>query len=200
MASSNAMGSQDLDFRFPEMYRSTMYSWLETCPHCHFISHDISEKSIGFENISVARYMSTLANPDFPELARTFLAYALLMEQENPESAGYAQLHAAWVCDDEELSKQALECRTNAIQTLMPCSCNTGEEREIQNHLIVIDMLRRSGRFEQAAKLLDNLIAINDFPDYRDDVCHFQQSLISRKDAGTYTIDDAFNRSQIKFN
>ena len=55
MTSSNERGSRDLDFRPAEMYRSTMNSWLQECPHCHFISTSISTRLAGFETAAVAQ-------------------------------------------------------------------------------------------------------------------------------------------------
>lgn len=44
LQSTNAFGSPDLDLRPPEMERSTMCYWVQTCPQCGYCASDIAEK------------------------------------------------------------------------------------------------------------------------------------------------------------
>jgi hypothetical protein len=46
-------------------------------------------------------YRAQLLDKNFPELANTFLCYALLPEPDKIyEAAAWASIHAAWTCDD----------------------------------------------------------------------------------------------------
>ena len=197
MTSSNEQGSRDLDFRPAEMYRSTMDVWLKECPHCHFVSDDLGVKSAGFETIPAAKYMSVLANSAYPSVARKFLAYALIMEEENPEVAGYARLRAAWACDDEQLNELANQCRFKAVQTLIACTLRWPEERQIDNNLVIIDMLRRLGKFDVANDILSSFLMRDGLTEIILNICQFQKALIERREMGVYTVDDAVNHAAL---
>lgn len=101
LGSSNFIGAYDLDGRPPEYYRSTMSNWIQQCPGCGYSARDISTASGNIEIVSDPSFRTLLEETRYPPLARRFLAYALLLQRDDPVSAGFARLHAAWVCDDE---------------------------------------------------------------------------------------------------
>ena len=43
LASTNQMGSPDLDLRPPEMARSTMDTWTHECPKCGYVASDFNQ-------------------------------------------------------------------------------------------------------------------------------------------------------------
>ena len=51
VASTNTFGSPDLDLRPPEMYRSTMHTWIQFCDNCGYSCPDISEGFLGVKSI-----------------------------------------------------------------------------------------------------------------------------------------------------
>src|SRR5579871_4989485 len=80
LTSSNKFGSSDLDLRPPPMMRDTMRVWLQQCPHCQYIAPNLEQMSGDSKRLRSAEYKTILANGRFPDLARRFLAHALLFE------------------------------------------------------------------------------------------------------------------------
>ena len=81
LGSTSTFGSPDLDLRPAEMQRSTMEVWLQVCPHCRYIAPAISQQVGDLSFVATAEYGTTLDDRRFPELARRFLAYALLLRR-----------------------------------------------------------------------------------------------------------------------
>ena len=103
MSSNTFGGGPDLDTRPAEMMRSTMCYWVQECPHCGYISEDISdETSVGKEYLDSEEYIKC-NNLKLPtDLANKFYKYYLLnIKDENPKDAFLAALHTAWICDDK---------------------------------------------------------------------------------------------------
>ena len=78
LGSTSTFGRPDLDLRPAEMQRSTMEVWLQVCPHCRYIAPDLSQQVGDLSVVATAEYGTILADERFPELARRFLAHALL--------------------------------------------------------------------------------------------------------------------------
>jgi len=112
LSSTNALGSPDLDLRPPPMQRDTMEFWLQECPKCGYINDDIQRELFGAkEVVNSASYRSLCAPQPVPVLASRFERFALLKQTVLPVEAGWARLHAAWVCDDHRKKGRAMEHR-----------------------------------------------------------------------------------------
>src|SRR5436190_15836468 len=101
LMSTNEFGSPDLDLRPAEMMRSTMNTWVQLCPHCGYCNHDIDLPAKNSAILQSTRYRAALDNDAYPPLARRFLAYAVTLEESEPNGVADAYTWAAWVCDDE---------------------------------------------------------------------------------------------------
>lgn len=191
--STNSFGSPDLDLRPPEMQRSTMPMWVQQCPHCGYVAAHISDQPADPGMIGSPGYRAALDRADLPQLARQFLAYAMRLDE--PAEAGQAYLNVAWVCDDAQLRAQATEARRAAADYLQQAIAAIEEVVPRQNlSTIRVDVLRRSGDFEDAAIACAEMRGQTDLPPVLRDVIAFQQQLIDRKDDRCHTVAEAVQK------
>jgi hypothetical protein len=192
--STNSFGSPDLDLRPPEMQRSTMEYWVESCSECGYRSHDVSELIEGAEDIVRSEaYRQQLEDSTFPPLANSFLCHAMIQENIRDFSgAGQATIQAAWACDDGGMAAEGRECRERAISLLRKARANdqVDEEPPGAAEALLVDLLRRSEQFEEAAETC-NAGLLKSMDPVISDVLRFQRSLIDAKDVGSYTIEEA---------
>ncbi len=158
--STNAFGSPDLDTRPPQMKRSTIDMWIQTCPSCGYCAPDISEQiEKSSEVVRSDSYQRQLNNPEFPKLANAFLCFSLIQESAGEYArAGWACIHAAWSCDDDGSDAAAQKCRMKAV-TLFQRAKENGQrfaEQAGAEEALMIDLLRRSGQFELAIRTCDD--------------------------------------------
>ena len=94
-------GLPDLDTRQAEPVRSTIAYWVQRCPNCGYCATDISlDYPLADQVLRSAAYEKILHKRSMPEKARQFLAWALILElNEESGGAGWASVHAAWVCE-----------------------------------------------------------------------------------------------------
>ncbi|MCS6806858.1 MAG: hypothetical protein NZ823_17170, partial [Blastocatellia bacterium] len=185
IASTSEFGSPDLDTRPPEMTRSTIFTWVERCWICGYSTSDISRASDQTAAIvRSAPYRKQLTDATLPYLANSFLCKAILDESVGDyASAGWAIIHAAWVCDDSEKPESAKECRSRAADMVLK-AIEAGQEFTKQRGgeiAILVDLLRRAGRFSEAKELI-----ARKRDEIKDDiilkVLAFQAQLITRGD------------------
>ena len=192
--SSNAFGSPDLDTRPPEMARSTIDTWVQTCPSCGYCAQDISKPLARLSEIVHSdSYQQQLTNPDFPKLANAFLCSSQIQENAGEYAgAGWACIHAAWSCDDAGSDAAAQKCRKKAV-SLIPKARENGQQFAGQagaEEATMVDLLRRSGEFERALQTCDDALKKN--PDeVLSAVLRFQKLLIGKSDVGCHTIVEA---------
>lgn len=149
LLSTNAFGSPDLDLRPPEMARSTMYWWIQECPHCGYISKNLSQKvksaSELLKLIENDNYLSCDGIVFASELAEKFYKYYLInVVKKDYDAAFNAVLHAAWACDDARDTENAINCRKKALIEIDKIISSKNED------LLTIraDLLRRSRQFD----------------------------------------------------
>jgi hypothetical protein len=83
------------------------------------------------------------------------LAWALIqIANDEYGGAGWAAVHAAWVCDDAETPRGALECRKLALERFALQRANqghiTGFEDPGVEELVLADLCRRTAQFAAA--------------------------------------------------
>lgn len=163
LRSTNTMEPPDLDMRPGEMLRSTMDLWVQRCPRCGYCASEIDKGDNSVSSVVESNpYREQLGNPDFTELANSFLCCAMLYEKaEEYGRAGIMAQNAAWSCDDQGLTNSAEECRLKAVRFLEEAwkrnqefGTNKGNEC-----VIVVDLLRRTGRFPQAQEMCEQGLA-----------------------------------------
>ncbi|MDO9539744.1 MAG: hypothetical protein Q7J09_07070 [Methanocalculus sp.] len=151
---SDARGSPDLDLRPPESLRSTIYSWIQHCPSCGYCSTDIGHVSEGVDAIVRSHeYRAQLNDPSLPLLARRFLCWSLILKRQDYNvKAGWANLHAAWVCDDAGDPLSASICRQQAFHSFSEAKRSNVRfaEGDQMEETILADLLRRSDLCDEA--------------------------------------------------
>lgn len=193
LGSTNAFGSPDLDTRPPEMQRSTINFWVQRCPMCGYCAPRISENNaLTREQLETDDYRDQLDHGDFPTLANAFLCWSLLQEQQNQsKGAGWAALHAAWLCDDAHVASASV-CRKRAIAMFEQAQTHgdvfaqdAGAEQAI-----LADLLRRTGQFEEVKPMCERGLAKQPSDVIRH-VLRYQMHLASEHDDHCYRISDA---------
>jgi hypothetical protein len=189
---TDALGPPDLDFRPAEPARSAMLAWVQRCASCGYcgLRIDVSADETR-EVVSSARYRAQLVEDGLPELARTFLCVAILAEEFGDEAEGArCAIEAAWVCDDDGVVAGARRCRARAVELLYECGAE-GDEIFPDPHAdqaVIVDLLRRAGRFEDAVRQADSELAEAEGEIAA--VLGFSRWLALAGDSGAYTVDD----------
>lgn len=191
LTSTNTFGPSDLDSRPPEMARSTINMWIQRCPSCYYCAPDISEapEKAG-ETVKSSEYRKQFRNSSYPKLANRFLCYALVAEAASDYiNAGWASLHAAWVCDDSSNIDGIKGCRQKAATLFL-----TGKENKQrfmkskgEEELLIVDLLRRCGEFQRALTFCD--AGLKRKPGgLIEDCLNFEKELIDRIDSECHSI------------
>jgi hypothetical protein len=193
LASTNTRGSPDLDLRPSEMQRSTMHVWLQECPRCGFVNGNLSDPlPKAKEIINSAQYLSLSNDPGVPRLAGRFARFALL-NKDDPEVAGLALLKAAWVCDDEGEKVQAEDFRCQAADRMLELRPFADDEDRVTPAAVLIDILRRAGRFDEAKSLIESIRGFSSVTknEVIFSVLNYQDGLCDRGDTKAHTVADA---------
>ena len=193
LGSTNAMGSPDLDLRPPSMERETMHGWFQECESCHYVGVDLSQESDNARSIVDSDdYQSLIANSDLPPIARRFALCALLNAHDR-EIAGTALLRSAWVCDDAKNSELATSFRNQSADTLKKLQPFENSEEHATLATVLIDVLRRAERFEEASKLATQLLKFKAVKrsEVMLAVVNFQLSLCESKSSDCRQVKDA---------
>jgi len=190
LGSTNKFGSPDLDLRPPEMYRSTMHTWIQCCDNCGYCCPDISDGFFGVDSvINSSKYKSQKANQTIPELANQFLCWAIIPESEDDfVMAGWAAVYAAWNCDDRKRVSVAKECREKTL-SLFHNVKKQGKNfaaDEVSENLVLVDLLRRSSQFEVAQAMCEKTMKHKSV----EKIMRYQVDLIKKKDINCYSIDE----------
>jgi hypothetical protein len=189
-----SVGSRDLDTRPAEPLRSTIYAWVKRCPSCGYCAPDLSrpiEKAA--DVVKLPRYRWQLDNRKFPKIANTFLCWSIIQEDLGaPAQAAWASLHAAWICDDERQDVPARVCRKRAADLLLR-AWSQGERlvsQEGADEALLVDLLRRAGRFREARTIVKETLERNPEPLIAD-IMRLQSRLITASDRGAHTVAEA---------
>lgn len=198
--STNTFGPPDLDTRPAPMKRATINSWVMRCTGCGYCANDISETPApeAREAIADPEYIRQISGK-YPDLANSFICQGMIARATKNELAeGWAWIHAAWACDDAGASEQATECRFEASRVLLaaedPNASAEGQEGALT--AVCVDLLRRAGRFDEAAKVLEaSEKAFNEGRISKENIVPIlalQETLIGNRDAERHTVDEAF--------
>lgn len=154
LAMASSQGTADLDFRPPEVRRSAMPLWVHKCDYCRNV-FSTSEPMPEYEEkyIDSKEYVNCAGIAGLPELGKRFVKLALIYQHcKEYKKAGDAFLCAAWVCDDEKLDVTAIVCRKRALSCYNEVDASKVPKRELPElKLRIVDLLRRSGMFDDAA-------------------------------------------------
>lgn len=192
--STSAFGSPDLDTRPSEMVRSAIHVWVQRCPSCGYCASDLSKGEPRFlEILQTPGYVAQLNHKDFPNLANSFLCKSMIDEVTGDwATATWALIHAAWACDDAERVAQAIICRKDAALMLRKAEAHSqriAHEPGVSK-AILIDLLRRAGRFEEAQEVIQGYREVTAEGDIRR-IIDYEMELIQTGDLACHTVTEA---------
>jgi hypothetical protein len=214
LTSTNTMGPPDLDTRPAPMQRYTLAHLIARCPACGYCATDLDEAPVEAQAVVAAdTYLAQLHDATLPELANTYVCWALICEATRDyHRAGWAALNAAWVCDDAvvddiaraqrtetayELGANANDigartCRRRAISLFL--TAREYEQTFMQGdgaeELLLTDLYRRCGEFALAEQMARRGIA-KASEDTISAVLRGQLILIGQRDTDLHTIPEA---------
>jgi len=186
LASTNTFGSMDLDTRPPEMMRSTMRMWIQSCPTCGYVAGDLADPCpVPKEFLESDAYRSFVDDAPKLALCANFLKKARIAEQaENYAAAEDDYLCAAWCADDGEDAYWSTEARLLTLSMIE----KSGSDADENVSALKADLLRKTGQFER-------LIAEYESKRFSEDILTkivaFQIAKAKERDMKTYTVDDA---------
>jgi hypothetical protein len=188
----DAEAAPDLDFRPAEPARSEMLAWVQRCGTCGYCGMRVDGVTDEIRAVVFGQeYRAQLSEDGMPELARSLLCIALIGSTIGfVADAARCAIEAAWVCDDEDASDAASRCRARAVELMFECEAE-GDELFSDPHVdqaVIVDLLRRSGRFDEAVALADENLeeAGGDIAA----ILSFSRSLALAEDVDAHAVDD----------
>ena len=185
----------DLDGRPDDSSRSSIYMLIKRCISCGYCSPEISSgPSLAAEIINDPLYIQQLNDKSVPETAGAFLCWAMIQSKIGQfNEAGRAALYAAWICDDSnEHREKATGCRNKAIDHFEEAESAKQPfcESKLEERLLLIDLYRRCGLFEEAKALCDEEIKKSP-PEEEQMIIMFQEDLLNQEDRRRHTRSEA---------
>lgn len=194
IGSTNSFGSPDLDLRPSEMQRSTMAYWVQECPDCGYAHRSIEEMAPHADmTLTSGSYRAILSGTLNGSLMGRFLKASLVSEgASDTERAGDYALNAAWVADDAADPDGAITYRNRALNLFVASLVGADEtsEQSIVTRVLLVDILRRAARWQEAIDLADVLLELELEATIRA-VLEFGRSAASKQDGNCYTIQKA---------
>lgn len=181
-------GSATLDFRPSGMLGGSMRYWIQCCPACGYVAPDLSYPASVTEKWLKENAVPKSKTFGFKdELAENCYCAYLIAEEEGQNYRAFRHiLHAAWACDDIKDTENAVLCRKAAIDSLK--RCNDDEMDNDDRVVLMADLLRRCGCFEDVKLLLADFQTSNA---QLDAIRTFQLYLANMQNDRCYTIDVA---------
>ncbi len=194
LCSTNSFGSPDLDLRPPQMKRGTMMWWVHECPHCGYVSSDVTdETSVTKDFLQTPKYKTCDGITFKSRLSTMFYKQHLINLCDNKKrSAFYALLYAAWSCDDDLDTENAVYCRRLALPVLTEIIDQDPDDKE-GLMLMKADIMRRAALFDD---LIDQYSSVSFSDDMLNKILSFQLSLAKEKDTDCYTVSYAAEHAE----
>ena len=194
LMSTSSFGASDLDLRPPPLARETLSLEVQRCPSCGYRASNLEEASAEAGSVVESDgYRRQAQDPRFTPLANDFLCLAMLHEASGDRaSAGLATLRAAWACDDagnEEAADTVRGLTADHLRAAQPEGARFARDPATETCLLV-DVLRRCGRFHEARAELDR-VDMTDADDLTRQILRFQRKLVDAADRSRYTVADA---------
>jgi hypothetical protein len=194
LVSTNSFGHQDLDWRMAGMAREAYQRTILCCTGCGYCALDLSEcpPSV-ITAVSSPAYRDFLSEEDLPTLARHWACRSLVQEWGGDVGgAGVSALRAAWACDDDDHTAGAERFRSRALELFREAQregASFARDRASEQ-LLLLDLLRRTGRFEEVIQSCQKLDVSELLPELHAIVL-FQRVLAERQDRRAYRTNHA---------
>jgi len=167
---------------------------VQRCPSCGYCAPDLNEGSSKASTIVQSdSYQKQLKNPDFPQLANSFLCWSLIQESlDEFVTGGWGCMYAAWACDDVDNDVAAQRCRKQAVTVLRKAQeeVQSFAEQEGGEEALMTDLLRRSGQFDLALSICEKGLKKNP-EQIISHILQLQKILIGREDVDCHVISEA---------
>lgn len=194
--SSNSYDTE-LDGSPVGMARESAFGRPPRCPKCGHCSPNIEVAIEGLpELVASEHYQGVLNAEGVPDSASACMCAALVLDLAGyPRDSFALRRMAAWMCDDAGLVDDARACRVGAIETAEIVLQKGGsvERDRVDQLLVLADLYRRVGMFEEAAEGSELLLAAlrEDMDEKRLKVAEFQAALIVAEDESAHTYGEA---------
>lgn len=197
LTSTSSWRYPDLDLRPSEMKRSSMFAWLQECPHCGYVAGNIeNELEVSSDILKSAEYLTCECNEFKSDLAKRFFKHYMISKAEKNHGSEFSSLlHCAWVCDDAG-DDLAVEMRKLALKSIDKIDATSDDEKD-NLKLIKADFLRRTFQFDEVVREFKGTTFEDEL---KNDVIAFQLELAAKKDSTCYTIEDISKKVTITLN
>lgn len=187
MKDTDSFGLRDLDTRPPGMLRSMQYLLLQKCPNCGYVSEDVAknDEKIQKEDLEKENYQEILNDKSINFAMKKFILRGELLKNKNNVKAGMAYLRAAWLADDAKQYQMSQKMRSKAIQYL---ELSLEEENNENIRLIIVDMYRRIGMFDEAKEYAAFILENFGLEKYKINILNYQIELCEKEDILDHTI------------
>lgn len=191
---TEGIGMRDLDTRLPGLSRNTVHLFMEKCPQCGYVNSDISILLDDFkiEELNNENYQKVLNDENINFAIKKFILHALLQQKRDNKKAGMSYLKAAWMADDAKKIKEARLLRSKAIKYLELSLDNEDDSKDNIN-LILVDLYRRIGMFEEASDYAKYLLNNFGLEKYKQNILLYQIKLCQDEDTLDHTIPGNYN-------
>lgn len=183
--SYSSFGAMDLDARPAPFGRHVLPYKVQECPHCHYCAYDIAEKNISHLALD-ENYENIVADDSIAETPKKYYLLGYLQSKNfEHRKAGISYLNAAWYYDDVKNAEKAVFFRKKAAQEL---SQHALKNDDGDAALILLDIFRRIGEFEEAKGLIEWLGETGE--EELDKIIQFQKTLIERNDTEAHNMSE----------
>ena len=191
---TEGIGMRDLDTRLPGLSRNMIHLFMEKCPKCGYVNNDISILINNFDEseLKSENYQKVLNDENINFALKKFILHALLQQNRDNKKAGMSYLKAAWMADDAKKIKEARLLRSKAIKYL-ELSLNDEEDNKDNINLIIVDLYRRIGLFEEACDYAKYLLNNFGLEKYKQNILLYQIKLCQDEDVLDHTIPGNYN-------
>lgn len=184
--------SNDLDMRRGALGRDVYDVIVHKCSKCGFVNYHLSERVCGKDDLIVKNpeYQKILKMEEVSESTAKHLAFAYLKERCIQPFSSIAQslLNAAW--SEEKQPEKAKFYREKSAEFFI--KAQDEEKLSVEQYLILIDVLRRSGQFEAAKNYIQ---VIKRLPGANEDevkkILEYQRYLLKKEDVDAHKISEA---------
>ncbi|MBQ6098554.1 MAG: hypothetical protein IJL02_01665 [Methanobrevibacter sp.] len=175
------------------MQRSTMFAWLQECPHCGYVASKLeNELEVPADLLKTDEYLTCEGNDFKSELSKRFYRHYMISKAEKDYGSEFLSLlHCAWTCDnsDDELAVKMRKMALPPLDKIVPQS----DEEKNSLLLIKVDLLRRSLQFNNVISEFKDVILEDKI---QNDIITFQIELALKKDSDCHTIREVVNKQQ----
>lgn len=189
-------GWADLDTRPPHLSSPILELQVQRCESCGYCATDLAEPPPEGSGETIEPE-SDQAGPDgldVPEFALRYLWASRALENQSEQAqAGWLAMKAAWICDDIGHREAAIMARRRAYELFVGARKQGGRFAKSPAHeqIILVDVLRRSRRFEEARERCERALA-RPLPVRLRRILELESTLIESRDGERHSAREAF--------